>query len=163
MVVCCRCNGGGNCRKCVCVKANRLCSTCLPLRNGKCLNIKQKNVDPLTSTPALTPASTCDSNESSVVTVSSSSTSKLADSQMHSLPVADSLTDLSSKSPINAHHIQLPSVEPTTPLPFLCGESMTLTISLPVFMMLLGNCTLAKERFSDSSRKRRQRVCERSQ
>ena len=36
---CCRCNGSGRCRNCVCVKANRPCSSCLPDRRGRCSNI----------------------------------------------------------------------------------------------------------------------------
>ena len=37
--VCCRCNGSGRCLNCVCRKANRLCSNCLPSRRGQCENI----------------------------------------------------------------------------------------------------------------------------
>jgi len=48
--------------------------------------------------------------------------SKLTDTQMHASPLANSLTDPSSKSPISSHHIQLPSVAPTTPSPFMWGE-----------------------------------------
>ena len=36
--VCCRCNGGGRCRGCKCVKAGKQCLNCLPLRRGHCTN-----------------------------------------------------------------------------------------------------------------------------
>ena len=39
MVVCCRCNSGGRCRKCTCVKADHSCSNCLPSRKSTCENV----------------------------------------------------------------------------------------------------------------------------
>ena len=38
MPQCCRCNGGGKCRNCVCAKAKRPCTNCLPSRRGCCSN-----------------------------------------------------------------------------------------------------------------------------
>ena len=35
---CCRCNGSGRCKNCVCVEAGRTCSNCLPTRRGRCRN-----------------------------------------------------------------------------------------------------------------------------
>ena len=40
MTLCCRCNAGGKCRNCVCVKSKRQCSNCLPSRKGCCSNMK---------------------------------------------------------------------------------------------------------------------------
>ncbi len=36
---CCGCNRKGRCLRCTCVQAGRLCSTCLPGRQGQCANI----------------------------------------------------------------------------------------------------------------------------
>ena len=38
MPVCCRCNGGGRCKSCICVKSGRPCVDCLPSRKGHCCN-----------------------------------------------------------------------------------------------------------------------------
>ena len=38
MVCCCRCNRSGRCRSCACTKANKPCSSCLPLKLGRCSN-----------------------------------------------------------------------------------------------------------------------------
>ena len=38
MVVCCKCSRSGLCRNCACVKAGKLCQSCLPSRLSKCLN-----------------------------------------------------------------------------------------------------------------------------
>ena len=35
-MACCRCNKTGSCRRCVCAKASKVCSSCLPGRLGKC-------------------------------------------------------------------------------------------------------------------------------
>ena len=40
MTLCCRCNAGGKCRNCVCVKSKRQCKNCLPSRKGCCSNMK---------------------------------------------------------------------------------------------------------------------------
>ena len=39
MPVCCRCNGGGRCKACSCVKSGTSCVDCLPSRNGHCSNL----------------------------------------------------------------------------------------------------------------------------
>ena len=51
MPVCCRCNGGGRCMSCHCVKSGRQCVDCLPSRKGHCCN----------STPTPTSMPTTDS------------------------------------------------------------------------------------------------------
>ena len=38
MVACCKCNRTGLCRSCACVKARRLCESCLPSKLGNCAN-----------------------------------------------------------------------------------------------------------------------------
>ena len=38
MPLCCRRNGSGRCTGCVCARAKRQCSTCLPIRRGHCCN-----------------------------------------------------------------------------------------------------------------------------
>ena len=37
-VQCCRCNGNGSCQNCLCLKANRLCTSCTPGNKPKCRN-----------------------------------------------------------------------------------------------------------------------------
>ena len=53
---CCRCNGGGKCSNCVCVKAKRQCTNCLPSKRGSCLNPSQLSasrfLDPSTDLPS---------------------------------------------------------------------------------------------------------------
>ena len=34
MTVCCRCNAGGKCRNCVCVKSGRQCTNCRAAKNS---------------------------------------------------------------------------------------------------------------------------------
>ena len=33
---CCRCNGKGRCRGCVCVRGGKACTSCIPSRSGRC-------------------------------------------------------------------------------------------------------------------------------
>ena len=42
-MICCRCNRTGQCRCCVCVKAGKQCTHCLPGRLGKCSNAPTAN------------------------------------------------------------------------------------------------------------------------
>ena len=37
---CCRCNGSGSCKACVCVRNGRACTNCTPSQNGRCKNVK---------------------------------------------------------------------------------------------------------------------------
>ena len=37
---CCRCNGYGSCKACVCVRIGRACTNCNPSRNGRCKNVE---------------------------------------------------------------------------------------------------------------------------
>ena len=36
---CCRCNGKGRCRGCVCVRSGKACISCMPSRSGRCENL----------------------------------------------------------------------------------------------------------------------------
>ena len=46
---CCKCNRSGSCARCVCVKAKRPCTTCLPGKLGVCAN--SKNASPTVAPP----------------------------------------------------------------------------------------------------------------
>ena len=126
MVVCCRCNGDGKCRNCACVKANRRCTSCLPSRKGKCLNIKQPTAsNPSGYIPAQIPAVT--DSQPSILTLNSTSTVLPLNIQQSNQPADDhdttnSAAHLSSSTPIRAHLAQLPPYEPTSQTPFVWGE-----------------------------------------
>ena len=49
MPVCCRCNGGGRCKFCICAKSGRPRVDCLPSRKGHCCNNAPNNA-PSTTT-----------------------------------------------------------------------------------------------------------------
>ena len=38
MIRCCRCNGNGRCRGCICPKNNRVCNNCKPGEDNRCEN-----------------------------------------------------------------------------------------------------------------------------
>ena len=40
MTQCCRCNGNGRCRGCICAKNNRVCNNCKPRKDKRCENQK---------------------------------------------------------------------------------------------------------------------------
>ena len=122
MVVCCHCNRDGKCKNCSCVKANRLCTTCLPFRRGHCSNIKQP--------PASSPPVSC-SAPSQVPPPMTSSLPSATDSTVAlDSPPAISATAtpttiastpaLSGRFPSNAHH--LPSFKVLTQTPFVWGD-----------------------------------------
>ena len=47
MVQCCRCNGGGLCKNCSCVKAGKACIDCLPSKKQRCSNLcRPRSVTP---------------------------------------------------------------------------------------------------------------------
>ena len=35
---CCRCNGNGRCKGCICVRGGKACTNCTPSRSGRCEN-----------------------------------------------------------------------------------------------------------------------------
>ena len=84
MVACCRCNRNGVCEGCACVKANRLCSSCLPGRLGTCLNCQPS------STESVDSESDSDVETSSSVSVApleaSSSSASTLESTIPALP-----------------------------------------------------------------------------
>ena len=52
---CCRCNGNGRCRGCVCVRSNRPCTNCLPRRQRRCENIGDDSRNGITDGAQLEP------------------------------------------------------------------------------------------------------------
>ena len=60
---CCKCNGGGICKNCSCVKAGNACSNCLPSRRNGCHNLR--NVQLL---PGSAPSTVVTSVDSSIST-----------------------------------------------------------------------------------------------
>ena len=46
---CCRCNDKSSCRRCSCVKAGDICTNCLPLRRGHCVNSERRLTTAITS------------------------------------------------------------------------------------------------------------------
>ena len=62
-MACCRCNITGFCRRCVCAKSSKVCSSCLPGRLGKCANTSATAARPTasvatTTAPLVTTAAT---------------------------------------------------------------------------------------------------------
>ena len=63
MPQCCRCNGIGRCRGCVCAKNERICISCTPGRNDRCEKqpedvsnaISNPTQDRLSASPTVTP------------------------------------------------------------------------------------------------------------
>ena len=56
MLQCCQCNSGGKCRNCVCTKAKRQCTNCLPSRKGCCLNTTLTSASGISAPSTLVPA-----------------------------------------------------------------------------------------------------------
>ena len=52
---CCRCNGNGRCRGCVCVRGGRTCTSCTPSRSGRCENFSTVETGRARSTAELEP------------------------------------------------------------------------------------------------------------
>ena len=52
---CCRCNGNGHCRGCVCVRSNRPCTNCLPRHHGWCENLGDDSPNGITDGAQLEP------------------------------------------------------------------------------------------------------------
>jgi len=109
MPLCCQWNGGGKCRNCVCAKANRLCTKCLPPRKGCCSNIAPK-----LASPTLVPVQDASAplfNDSPTAPTSSSPT---ADSQpIHSL--SDNVSSRPSSAPSNLHSRDSAHSSPSLP------------------------------------------------
>ena len=125
MTVCCRCNAGGKCRNCVCVKSGRQCTNCLPSRNGCCSNMNlPAAVLDTAQTPPAPPAHNQPPPSHSPVYDTQPSTT---------IAVPDEGEDLNhSPIPIVAHHSQDATVAPSSPgslqsssPPVNCGGSAT--------------------------------------
>ena len=108
MTVCCRCNAGGKCRNCVCVKSGRQCTNCLPSRNGCCSNMNlPAAVLDTAQTPPAPPAHNQPPPSHSPVYDTQPSTT---------IAVPDEGEDLNhSPIPIVAHHSQDATVAPSSP------------------------------------------------
>ena len=70
MVVCCRCNRTGQCRGCACVKAGKLCSSCLPSRLGSCSNVGRRQDPASCETTTTTTTTTTTSTPANLSTTS---------------------------------------------------------------------------------------------
>ena len=107
MTVCCRCNAGGKCRNCVCVKSGRQCTNCLPSRNGCCSNM---NLPAAVLDTAQTPPAPLAHNQPPP------SHSPVYDTQPSTtIAVPDEGEDLNhSPIPIVAHHSQDATVAPSS-------------------------------------------------
>ncbi len=55
-MLCCRCNAGGKCLNCICIKSKRQCSNCLHSRKGSCSNTKQPAATPTPDTITMSQA-----------------------------------------------------------------------------------------------------------
>ena len=51
-MTCCKCNRTGRCCGCACIKACRQCTSCLPIKQGKCQNAVSRPAVPATAAPA---------------------------------------------------------------------------------------------------------------
>ena len=136
LTVCCRCNAGGKCKSCACVKARRPCTNCLPTRRGHCSNTKQLPASPprldLHSLPiATSPTSSATS------TPSCASSSPAGNTALVLLPPAPAATLLdlpeASATPVTPISAQpLPSPSPMAAPTFVWGtcDAETFTHSL---------------------------------
>ena len=112
MTVCCRCNAGGKCRNCVCVKSGRQCTNCLPSRNGCCsnMNLPAAVLDTAQTPPAPPAHNQPPPSHPPVYDTQSSTTIAVP------IAVPDEGEDLNrSPIPIVAHHSQDATVAPSSP------------------------------------------------
>ena len=111
-MTCCRCNAGGKCRNCVCVKSGRQCTNCLPSRNGCCsnMNLPAAVLDTAQTPPAPPAHNQPPPSHSPVYDTQSSTTIAVP------IAVPDEGEDLNhSPIPIVAHHSQDATVAPSSP------------------------------------------------
>ena len=48
---CCRCNGNGRCKGCLCARSGRICTNCTPSRNGRCKNLSHATASEVATQP----------------------------------------------------------------------------------------------------------------
>ena len=125
MVVCCRCNRTGQCRGCACVKAGKLCSSCLPSRLGSCSNVGRRQ-DPVSceTTTTYTPANL--STTSTAVSPSPTPVCEVVsipDSSSQNQSTSNPRNESSSLSP--APTPVLPPYDPMREQDFLLGATQT--------------------------------------
>ena len=126
MTVCCRCNASGRCRTCVCARANRPCSNCLPARNSHCLNIQQPLPPPNLAPPQdLQPSAIPDSASPTSPTPRSTPSSPVDDSD----PTSPMTTPANLPTPTPPAVQPLPSPSPMATPSFVWGERDAITFS----------------------------------
>ena len=128
MTVCCRCNAGGKCSSCTCVKARRLCTNCLPTRRGHCSNTMQPPASP--PPPALhLPTTTSLASSPTSSPTSAPVTSPAMDTAPVGThpPPSPSRTRSMPHQPLQRLHLvhNLCLILPSWLPPPLCGEPVT--------------------------------------
>lgn len=115
MTLCRRCNAGGKCRNCVCVKNKRQCRNCLPSRKGCCSNMV---LLPALQVPEALPAPPVQDQPPLPVCVNTIEVTS-AFTNATTTPAAAQEPDPGSTYPINAHPgtSTLPSPALPCPLP----------------------------------------------
>ena len=137
MPQCCRCNAGGKCVNCVCVRSRRQCSNCLPSRKGCCSNMKlSPALQPLVTAQVL-PALSVQGQPSLPTSANPSEPSAAAPSEAAIPPATTNTqeTDHPQFPPNEAHHrrdlpnipahVEPPPLPPVSPMPkrsFRWGE-----------------------------------------
>lgn len=150
MTVCCRCNGDGKCKNCVCVKAGKTCTTCLPARRGNCSNMRQPpgpdsapvrhptpNEQPPPAVDPVTSRSTANSpqptTETSLPMLPAVTTSAVPVAASQATPLQPRLT------PSNAH--LLPPPQLLTSSTFKWGDYDSSSYSTSLFCAIRTSCT----------------------
>ena len=136
MTICCRCNAGGICRSCACVKAGGYCTNCLPIRRGHCSNTLHPPSPPNLPDPPDPPDPLVLHPSNSTTSLASSATPSPQPappdtaSDPASVPSAPILANDPPVTPIRAH--PLPSPSPMAAPTFTWGicDAETFTHSL---------------------------------
>ena len=137
MAVCCRCNGGGRCRNCACVKAGRTCTTCLPARRGHCSNMK---LPPAPESASVQLPTSNTQSQSAPDSATSPSRTNLSQPAVQQSPPSPSpvntpaVTDTASAGPIpsNAHRLPPPQLLPSPTFKWGEYDSSSYSTSLSV-------------------------------
>ena len=123
MPVCCRCNGSGRCTSCVCVKAGRPCTDCLPSRKGHCCN---NNFDDLSTPPAPDVNGHSLSTPETPATANEAVNSRLAPNSAASSTTDSSNDNAAAMSPANTcNNTETSTDEVGTLPPFRAALSMS--------------------------------------
>ena len=131
MMVCCHCNAGR--RSCVCAKANKPCTNCLPARKGHCSNTKlalappdlahlQTALPPLTTNPASPVTSASLTTSLPLSTVPIPSLDLVGPPAVVTPPGVAQSNELTTSSTFPFHAPRLPSPSPLAAFCFSWGE-----------------------------------------